>query len=223
MERLTHIDHIGWYIEDQSVAFDGRRRGRDVGRLAAYEDIGLEPEEVTAIKHALMGRETAKITELDGIPVRRLRELARAEKDGRLVMLPCDKVRWVKAILAERDRQDQKWGYPQKNSFCEWASIIAEEVGELSKELNELNFGRGTLNQMEAEAVQVAAVALSILEQSAVAHMVTVQVAVALSRLTREETETALKKRGVDIQRAGKRGRAYPVDLPRGRLVEKRC
>lgn len=104
----------------------------------------------------------------------RVQELAKAEKDGRLVVLPDDKARWIKEILAERERQDQKWGYPQKNSFCEWASIIAEEVGELSKELNELNFGRGTLNQMEAEAVQVAAVALSILEQSAVAHMVTV-------------------------------------------------
>lgn len=55
--------------------------------LKRYRDTGLEPEEVTAIKHAIMGRETAKITEFDGIPVKRLRELAQAEKDGRLVVL----------------------------------------------------------------------------------------------------------------------------------------
>lgn len=55
-------------------------------RLAAYEDTGLEPEEVTAIKHAFMGREIAKITEFDGIPIQRLQELARAEKDGRPVV-----------------------------------------------------------------------------------------------------------------------------------------
>lgn len=60
-----------------------------ITRLAAYEDTGLEPEEVTAIKHALMGREIAKITEFEGIPIQRLQELAQAEKDGRLVVLPC--------------------------------------------------------------------------------------------------------------------------------------
>lgn len=166
-------------------------------KLAAYEDTWLEPEDFDALQKREQGLAELLVQVSCGCAVSyaRLAELAQAEKDGRLVALPCDKVRWVKAILTERDRQDQKWGYPQKNSFCEWASIIAEEVGELSKELNELNFGRGTLNQMEAEAVQVAAVALSILEQSAVAHMVTVQVAVALSRLTREEAEAALKKR----------------------------
>ena len=57
-------------------------------KLAAYEDTGLEPEEITAIKIELMGRETAKITEFDGIPIQRLQELAQAEKDGRLVVMP---------------------------------------------------------------------------------------------------------------------------------------
>lgn len=131
----------------------------------------------------------------DAMPLERTRELAQAEKGGRLVVLPDDKARWIKEILAERERQDQKWGYPQNNSYCEWASILAEEAGELAKELNEMNFGRGRQDQMEAEAVQVAAVALSILEQSAVAYMVTVQAAVSLGRLTREEAEAALKKR----------------------------
>lgn len=44
--------------------------------LAAYEDTGLSPEEVTAIKHSFMGREIAKITEFDGVPIQRLKELS---------------------------------------------------------------------------------------------------------------------------------------------------
>lgn len=66
-------------------------------------------------------------------------------------------------IRQEREAQDKKWGFPQRNTYCEWSSILAEEVGELAKELNELNFGRGDRERMRAEAVQVAAVAVSIL------------------------------------------------------------
>lgn len=88
MKRLTHIDHIGWYIEDESIAYDGRRRGLDVDRLAAYEDTGLEPEQVEHIKNALIGKAIAEVQEFDSIPIKRLQELAQAEKDGRLEVLP---------------------------------------------------------------------------------------------------------------------------------------
>lgn len=44
--------------------------------------------------------------------------------------------KWLAAIITERDRQDAKWGYPQENTYCEWSSILAEEAGELAKELN---------------------------------------------------------------------------------------
>lgn len=76
-------------------------------------------------------------------------------------------------IAAERDRQDQKWGYPQLNTFSEWAGILAEECGECCAELNELNFGRGKPERLFAEAVQVAAVAVSIIEQFQTALVVT--------------------------------------------------
>lgn len=66
-------------------------------------------------------------------------------------------------IRLEREAQDEKWGFPQRNTYCEWSSILAEEMGELAKELNELNFGRGDRARMRAEAIQVAAVAISIL------------------------------------------------------------
>ena len=60
-----------------------------IKRLAAYEDTGLTPEEVTAATAALMGKTLAEITEFEGVPLARLRELAEADKDGRVVVLPC--------------------------------------------------------------------------------------------------------------------------------------
>jgi hypothetical protein len=63
-----------------------------INRLGAYEDTGLTPEEVLAVKHALMGKEIARITEFDGVQISQLRELAEAEKDGRLVVLPAKTV-----------------------------------------------------------------------------------------------------------------------------------
>lgn len=58
-------------------------------RLKAYEDTGLAPEEVEHLKLASMGKAIAEITEFEGIPIDRMRELAQAEKEGRCVVLPC--------------------------------------------------------------------------------------------------------------------------------------
>lgn len=58
-------------------------------RLAAYEDTGLYPESVEALKLSMMGKAISEITEFDGLPIDRLRELAEADKNGRLVVLPC--------------------------------------------------------------------------------------------------------------------------------------
>lgn len=59
-----------------------------VERLAAYEDTGLCPESVEALKLSMMGKAISEITEFDGLPIDRLRELAEADKGGRLVVLP---------------------------------------------------------------------------------------------------------------------------------------
>ena len=53
-------------------------RNRLKARLAAYEDTGLTPEEVERSKLEI---------ETYGIDINRLRELAEADKDGRLVVL----------------------------------------------------------------------------------------------------------------------------------------
>ena len=158
--------------------------------LMAYRATRLTPAEIELYKEA---QEISESMAPD-----RLIELAKADRSGRLVVLPADKAWWLKAILGERERQDQKWGFPQENTYGEWGSILAEEAGELCKELNELNFGSGDHGKMETEAVQVAAVAVSILEHAAVAHDVTVQVAVALGRWSLREAKTA-RERGTEV------------------------
>lgn len=59
-------------------------------RLAAYEDTGLTPKEVTALgelfNYAL--KESKTLTEQLTL-LKHIRELAEADKDGRVVVLPC--------------------------------------------------------------------------------------------------------------------------------------
>lgn len=84
MERLTWKRNLDGF-EDVGLR-DSVTVGDAVCRLSAYEDTGLEPEEIVAIKNAFMGRELAKITEFEGVPIARMRELAQAEKDGRITV-----------------------------------------------------------------------------------------------------------------------------------------
>lgn len=65
-------------------------------RLAAYEDTGLEPDEVNALQKDWSDLCTV-IGECGGID--RLRELAEADKAGRLVVLPCKVGQRVFALL----------------------------------------------------------------------------------------------------------------------------
>ena len=67
-----------------------------VERLAAYEDTGLEPREVSAIVKEWSDLCTI-VGECGGIA--RLREQAEADKDGRLVVLPCKVGQRVFALL----------------------------------------------------------------------------------------------------------------------------
>ncbi len=58
-------------------------------RLAAYEDTGLEPEAVETVKLALCAKHMVDLETLNNTPISRLVELAEADKDGRVVVLPC--------------------------------------------------------------------------------------------------------------------------------------
>lgn len=48
MERMTYIDHYGWYLKVPGAVNDVKVRGTYVDRLAEYEDLDLTPEEIEA-------------------------------------------------------------------------------------------------------------------------------------------------------------------------------
>ena len=85
MERLTYFKDGYWRVNFSGVQY----QADFVDRLAAYEDTGLYPESVEALKLSMMGKAISEITEFDGLPIDRLREIAEADKDGRCVVLPC--------------------------------------------------------------------------------------------------------------------------------------
>lgn len=58
-------------------------------RLKAYEDTGLEPEAVKTVKLALCAKHMVDLETLNNTPISRLVELAEADKDGRVIVLPC--------------------------------------------------------------------------------------------------------------------------------------
>lgn len=76
------------------------------------------------------------------------------------------RLRCAEAILDERDRQDKKWG-KQDHSLPEWMTILMEEVGELA---DAISAGIRPLTkpkkEWRKEAIQVAAVALAMIEQT---------------------------------------------------------
>jgi len=69
-------------------------------------------------------------------------------------------------IQAECDKQDAKWGADRDLHPLEWISILSEEVGEVSKEINDAGFKTENifLEDYEKELVQVAAVACQMLK-----------------------------------------------------------
>lgn len=58
-------------------------------RLAAYEETGLTPEEIERSKLEIEAGCVKAIARTYGIDINRLRELAEADRDGRLVVTPC--------------------------------------------------------------------------------------------------------------------------------------
>lgn len=102
MERATQKDERGYYLVGDGIYSDEgtpeKFRGDDVDRLAAYEDTGLEPEEITAII-GLASENCAKTADkIDQLlsddkelgeyralgPIDRLRELAQADQEGKI-------------------------------------------------------------------------------------------------------------------------------------------
>lgn len=69
----------------------------------------------------------------------------------------------LEAVLAERARQDARWGEQNHDPFT-YLTILVEEVGEFAQAALHRQFGGPKADEMHEEAVQVAAVALAIVE-----------------------------------------------------------
>ena len=81
MERYTYFDSGKFRLKIDDTEYSGDW----VDRLAAYEETGLEPEDM---KKAFNEDATLKLAgQILGVTPGRLRELAQAEKEGRLVVL----------------------------------------------------------------------------------------------------------------------------------------
>ena len=77
----------------------------------------------------------------------------------------------LSAIEAECRQQEEEWGdnAERTNQSPElWLVILVEEVGEVAKEVCEIWNGRGSTSDLRMELGQVAAVAISWIEASAI-------------------------------------------------------
>ena len=89
MERLTYRDKDGMAMMKER----GGWKSGGIDHLAAYEDTGLEPEEIERIVdaygrgHTLRTESSERLEIVRKIKTDRLRELVRAEQTGRLMVL----------------------------------------------------------------------------------------------------------------------------------------
>jgi hypothetical protein len=93
---------------------------------------------------------------------------AEVPEDSSNPLTPTDGV--VEEVRLERIRQDRKWGQ-QNHGPLGWLAILAEEFGEVSKEVCELDVGKVDgverlyrLKCYRDELIQVAAVAVAMVE-----------------------------------------------------------
>ena len=87
MDRLTYRDKDGMAMMKER----GGWKSGGIDRLAAYEDTGLEPQDI--ISAVDMAKIACALHELNAYkdlgPIDHIRDLIKAEKDGRLEVLPC--------------------------------------------------------------------------------------------------------------------------------------
>lgn len=70
----------------------------------------------------------------------------------------------IHLVVKERQRQEEKWGL-QRHTWPEWTTILTEEVGEVAQAAcNEHFHPSGDLARLKEELVQVAAVAVAMVE-----------------------------------------------------------
>lgn len=71
----------------------------------------------------------------------------------------------LKDVIAEMDKQDAKWGADRNQHPFLWQVILGEEYGEVCQAMLHDEFGGHAAGTAREELVQVAAVALQMIEQ----------------------------------------------------------
>ncbi len=80
MERMTYFENGEWRMDFNGCQY----QANFVDRLAAYEDTGLTPEQCETAKTIIESAFSDDTTKIE-----RIRELLKADRDGRVVVLPC--------------------------------------------------------------------------------------------------------------------------------------
>lgn len=124
MERLTYFDGGKWRLKIGDTEYSGEA----VDRLAAYEDTGLEPEEVLPKEYAgeimksmILLKEYQKLG-----PIDRLRELKQADDEGRCVVPPCKVGQKVKVDV-------RTWGNVWNYKTVENGKFLIGEIVAITK------------------------------------------------------------------------------------------
>lgn len=134
MERLTY-----WNEEYGCWSYHCGS-GEAANRLAAYEETGRTPEEVTALGKLFdYALEESKTLKEQLALLNRIRELAKADRDGRLVVLPCQSGEHVFALL---DNQTHVWECEVEHAVLDgWRKVFAIRPLGHSKESYYAPFG----------------------------------------------------------------------------------
>lgn len=182
MERLTKRDTDGqammdcqkckadWMGKhgkpmDSCTALYCRNRLKD--RIAAYEDTGLTPERCAEFARADAEGRYIVMRDAEQKGVARLRELAEADKDGRLVVPPCKAGDTVYEVTSRKTISEYRVKAIRVELFCtfiEWDIVAGfvdksifgvpvDEIGktvflareEAEKSLEEIRNGNGNL------------------------------------------------------------------------------
>lgn len=134
MERLTYFKDGYWRVNFSGVQY----QADFVDRLAAYEDTGLTPEEIKApFTEDTMINLAAQAL---GVEPSRLRELAEAGKDGRVIILPCkvyetDGVRVYEHTVREVIYETAGGPAFDKNAIGKSIFLTREEAERASREM----------------------------------------------------------------------------------------
>lgn len=122
MERLTYFENGHWRLD-----FNGCQYRADfVDRLAAYEDTGLTPAQCETAKTLVESAFSNDLTKVE-----RIRELLKADKEGRVVVLP-DKIETVaQPVQVSTDDLARFQGNAQANDVghCKTCKHCHEERG----------------------------------------------------------------------------------------------